>query len=365
MILRHPKDCPSPPGGARIHPSPLRGEGAGEGAIRRLSLPPALALCLLLLAPAAEAAVLDRIAAIVNNEVITLSEVQEEGLPEIQKVMKDYVEAEQEVQLAKVYHKYLDQLVVRRLQLQEAKREQVVPSAGEVNATIEELKRKNSFKTDDDLRRALATEGLTLEGFRRRVAEQLALGRITNKEVRNKIIVDEKEIRGFYEAHLDKFKRTPEVTIRHILITLPARASLEGPVQARAKAEEALAKLRSGADFAEVARAYSEGPTAQTGGLLGTMQRGEMAPEIEEQAFTLPVGEVSGIIQTNTGLNIIKVESRKDDPVMPVEEVRDKIREALLDQKFDAKQKEWIEDLKRKAAIQVRLREARDQARKP
>ena len=367
MILRHPKDHRSPPRGARILPSPLRGEGTGEGAIRRLSLPAALglALCFLLLAPAADAAVLDRIAAIVNNEVITLSEVQEESLLEIQKVMKDYVEAEQEVQLTKVYHKYLDTLIVRRLQLQEAKKEQVTPAAGEVNATIEDLKRKNNFKTDDELRRALATEGLTLEGFRRRVAEQLALGRITNKEVRNKIIVDEKEIRAFYEAHLDKFKRTPEVTIRHILITLPARASLEGPVQARAKAEEVLAKLRSGADFAEVAKAYSEGPTAETGGLLGTMQRGEMAPEIEEQAFTLPVGEISGIIQTNTGLNIIKVESRKDDPIVPVEEVRDKIREALMDQKLGAKQKEWIEDLKRKASIQIRLREARDQARKP
>jgi peptidyl-prolyl cis-trans isomerase SurA len=324
-----------------------------------------LALSFLLVVPAADAAVLDRIAAIVNNEVVTLSEVQEEGLPEIQKVMKDYVESEQEAQLAKVYHKYLDQLIVRRLQLQEAKKDQLAPSAGEVNATIEDLKRKNGFKTDDELRRALLTEGLTLEAFRRRVAEQLALGRVTTREVRNKIIVDDREIRAFYEAHRDKFKRTPEVTLRHILITLPARASLEGPVQARAKAEEALAKLRSGADFAEVAKAYSEGPTAQTGGLLGTMRRGEMAPEIEEQAFTLPVGQVSGIIQTNTGLNIIKVESRKDDPLVPVDEVRDKIREALLDEKFAAKQKEWVEDLKRKASIQIRLREARDQARKP
>jgi peptidyl-prolyl cis-trans isomerase SurA len=324
-----------------------------------------LALSFLLVVPAADAAVLDRIAAIVNNEVVTLSEVQEEGLPEIQKVMKDYVESEQEAQLAKVYHKYLDLLIVRRLQLQEAKKDQLAPSAGEVNATIEDLKRKNGFKTDDELRRALLTEGLTLEAFRRRVAEQLALGRVTTREVRNKIIVDDREIRAFYEAHRDKFKRTPEVTLRHILITLPARASLEGPVQARAKAEEALAKLRSGADFAEVAKAYSEGPTAQTGGLLGTMRRGEMAPEIEEQAFTLPVGQVSGIIQTNTGLNIIKVESRKDDPLVPVDEVRDKIREALLDEKFAAKQKEWVEDLKRKASIQIRLREARDQARKP
>ena len=332
-----------------------------SGSVKHL---PALLLALGLLAPgpAAHAAVLDRIAAVGNNEVITLSEVQEEGLLEVQKVMKDYVESEQEAQLAKVYQKYLDQIIVRRLQMQEARREQIIPAAGEVNATIEDLKRRNGFKTDDELRRALATEGLTLGSFRRRVTEQLALNRITVKEVRNKIIVEEREIRQYYEAHLDGYRRAPEVTIRHILLALPARAHLEGPVRARARAEEALAKLRAGADFAEVAKAYSDGPTAQTGGLLGTMRRGELAPEIEAQAFTLPVGQVSDIIQTATGLNIIKVEARKDEPVAPLEEVRDKIREAILDQKFEAKHKEWIEELKRKAAIQLRLRDGREQA---
>lgn len=327
-----------------------------------------LAACLLALlhpAPAAQAAVLDRIAAVVNNEVITLSEVQEEGLPEIQKVVRDYVEAEQEAQLAKVYQKFLDQLIVRRLQMQEARKEQVIPAAGEVSATIKDLMTKNNFKTEEELRRVLLTEGLTMESFRRRVTEQLALGRITLKEVRNKIIVEERDIRQYYEANRDKFKRTPEVTIRHILVALPARASLEGPVQARARAEEALAKLKSGADFAEVAKTYSDGPTAQTGGLLGTMQRGDLAPEIEEQAFTLPIGEVSGIIQTATGLNIIKVESRKDEPVAPLEEVRDKVREAILDQKYSAKHQEWIAELKRKASIQVRVRDGKDQARTP
>ncbi len=315
----------------------------------------ALWLCLLALAPAAEAAVLDRIAAVVNNDVITLSEVQEEALPQIQKITKDYVVPEQDAQLAKVYQQYLDQLIVRRLQIQEARKDQLIPTASEVNATIEDLKRKNSFRSDEELKRALATEGLTLDGFRRRVGEQLALSRVTVKAVRNKIIIEEREILQYYQADQEKFRRTPEVTLRHIFVALPPQASLEGPLQARARAEEALAKLRAGADFAEVAKASSDGPTAQTGGTLGSLRRGELAPEIEEQAFTIPVGEVSDIIQTNTGFNIIKVEARKLEPVAPVDEVREKIREALLDQKYDAKYKEWIEELKRKASIQVRL----------
>ena len=315
----------------------------------------AIPLYLLSLTPTAQAAVLDRIAAIVNNDVITLSEVQEEALPQIQKVTKDYVEPEQDAQLAKVYQQYLDQLIVRRLQMQEARKEQLVPAAGEVNATIEDLKKKNGFRSDEELKRALGTEGLTLETFRRRIGEQLALNRITLKAVRNKIIIDEREILDYYQANQSKFQRTPEVTLRHIFVALPPQASLEGPVQARARAEEVLAKLRSGADFAEVAKASSDGPTAQTGGALGTLHRGELAPEIEEQAFTIPIGETSDIIQTSTGFNIIKVEARKLEPVAPLEEVRDKIREALLDQKYDAKYKEWIEELKRKASIQVRL----------
>jgi len=343
-----------------VLPLPRRGEGGREGAARRSGLWAAglvllVGLCLLPPGPAAEAAVLDRIAAVVNNDVITLSEVQEEALPQIQKITKDYVEPELDAQLAKVYQQHLDGLIVRRLQLQEARKEQLVPSASEVNAALEDLKKKNGLKTDDELKRALATEGLTLDGFRRRVGEQLALSRIALKAVRNKILFDEREIRQYYEAHQDQFRRTPEVTIRHILVNLPPQASLEGPAKARAKAEEALAKLRAGAEFAEVARAYSDGPTAQSGGMLGTLHRGELAPELEEVAFTIPVGEVSDIIQTNTGLNIIKVESRKLEPVAPLEEARDKIREALLDQKYESKNKEWIEELKRKASIQVRL----------
>ncbi len=99
----------------------------------------ALWLCLLALAPPAEAAVLDRIAAVVNSDVITLSEVQEEALPQIQKITKDYVVPEQDAQLAKVYQQYLDQLIVRRLQIQEARKDQLIPTAAEVNATIETL----------------------------------------------------------------------------------------------------------------------------------------------------------------------------------------------------------------------------------
>ena len=321
----------------------------------------AVALALLSLAPAAEAAVLDRIAAVVNNDVITLSEVQEEALPQIQKITKDYVEREQDAQLVNLYQKYLDQLIVRRLQIQEARKDQLIPSAAEVNATLDDLKKKNGFKTDDELKRALATEGLSLEAFRRRVGEQLALSRITLKAVRNKIIIDEKEIQQFYEANREEYRRTPEVTIRHILIGVPPEASEAQVAEARAKAEGALAKLRAGTDFAEVARAVSDGPTAQTGGSLGTLHRGEMAPELEEPAFTLGVGQVSDLIRTQAGFNIIKVEARKEEPVAPLEEVRDKIREALLDQKYDAKYKEWIESLKRTASIQIRIHGDPDQ----
>ena len=341
----------------------------GGGAERRRALGAAigfaLGLRLLLPAPAAEAAVLDRIAAVVNNDVITLSEVQEEALPQIQKITKDFVEREQDAQLVNLYQRYLDQLIVRRLQIQEARKDQLIPSAAEVNATIDDLKKKNGFKTDDELKRALATEGLSLDAFRRRVGEQLALSRITLKAVRNKIIIDEKEIQQFYEANRDKYRRTPEVVIRHILIAVPPEASGPQVAEAQAKAEAALAKLRAGTDFAEVAKAYSDGPTGQTGGSLGTLHRGELAPELEEPAFTLAVGRVSDLIRTQAGFNIIKVEARKEEPVAPLEEVRDRIREALLDQKYDAKYKEWIEGLKRTASIQIRIKGDPDQVVAP
>jgi parvulin-like peptidyl-prolyl isomerase len=171
------------------------------------------------------------------------------------------------------------------------------------------------------------------------------------RQVRSGIILSEDELRAFYEKNKEQlFQRRPEVEIAHILLVVPAGGD-ESKV--RARAEEALARIRGGMDFAAAAREYSDSPTKQQGGSLGRVHRGDLASEIEASAFTMKEGEVSDLIRIGNGFNIIKVEKTWADPFVPFAEVRETIRDRLFQEKFEAKRKEWLAVQKSRASIQI------------
>ncbi len=325
----------------------LRAGGAGIGVALALALGGAPA-------PAQTASdgsaprgmVLDRVVAVVNDEALTLSEVQEEGQPVIRKVFQDFVGAERERRVEEAQKRLLDDLIDRRLMYQVAKREGLLPSAAEINGAIDELKRNNNVTDDAQFRTLLRAEGLTLEQVRRSIGERLAIGRLLARQVRSTIILTEEELLKYYESHPDKYQRIPLAEIRHIL--LPAAPGAD-EAASRAKAEDLLAKIQGGADFVQVSREYS----GERGADLMKVHRGELAPEIEAAAFGLPEGGVSPPIRTRAGWHVIKLEHVQRDPVAPFTEVRESIREQLFQEKFDAKRKEWLAALRSRTFIQV------------
>lgn len=294
--------------------------------------------------------VLDRVVAVVNDEALTLSEIQEEGQPVIRKIFKDFVGAERDLRVEEAEKRLMDDLIERRLAFQVAKRQGVLPSAAEVTAAIEELKRNNNAADDAQFRALLRAEGMTYEQVRRTVEERLAISRVLARQIRSAIIIREAELAQYYQDHLDKYPRTPEAEIRHILIAVPPGSD---EAAAKARAADILAKLRAGADFAKTAEQYSDSPTREKGGEVGAIHRGDLAPEIEAAAFGLPVGGVSELIRTSAGWNLIKVERVRTETVAPFEEVRESIRDEVFQEKFEAKRKEWLADLRANAFIQV------------
>jgi peptidyl-prolyl cis-trans isomerase SurA len=297
--------------------------------------------------------VLDRVVASVNDEAVTLSEVQEEGQPVIRKLFQDFVGPEREKRLEEAQKRLLDDLIDRRLMYQEAKREGTLPSSTEIQGAIEDLKKNNNVADDAQFRALLKAEGLTLEQVRRSVAERLAIGRLLARQVRSSILLSEDEMVKYYEAHPEKFQRTPEAQIHHLLVAIgPARDE----AGARARAEEALAKIRAGAAFSAAAEEYSDAP-AGSGAETLTVHRGDLAPEIEAAAFGLPVGQVSGLIRTAAGWHILKVERVRAEPVAPYAEVRETIREQLFQDKFEVKRKDWLAALRTHASIHVFIKE--------
>jgi peptidyl-prolyl cis-trans isomerase SurA len=295
--------------------------------------------------------VLDRVVAVVNDEAVTLSEIQEEGQPVVRKIFQDFVGPERERRLEEAQQQVLNDLIDRRLMYQLAKREGMLPSTAEVNGAIEELKRNNKATDDAQFRAMLKAEGLTIEQVRRTVAERLAIGRLIARQVRSSIIISEDELLKYYESNREKFQRVPEAEMRHILFVPPPGEAGEAAI--RDRAEEARAKIIAGADFAEVGRQYSDPSSGASGTETITVHRGELAPEIEAAAFGLPPGAVSPPIRTAAGLHLIKVERVQTEPVAPFAEVRESIRDQLFQEKFEGKRKEWLAGLRSRASIHM------------
>ena len=329
-----------------------RGRGLWPALLSRVFFAPALAQ----MAPRSgepQGMVLDRVVAAVNDEAVTLSEVQEEGQPVIRKIFQDFVGTERERRVEEAEQRLLNELIDRRLLYQVAKREGVLPSTAEVQGAIEELKRNNNVPDEAQFRALLKAEGLTLEQVRRTVAERLAIGRLLSRQIRSSIILSEEDIAKYYQANQEKFRRVPEAEIHHALFSI---GSDQDEATVRVRVEEVLNKIRAGADFVETARQSAASPGGSGVNLL-TVRRGELAPEIEAVAFGLPPGGVSSPIRTAAGFHLIKVEKIRAEPIASLTEVRDAIREQLFQEKFEVKRKEYLASLRARSSIQVFLKQ--------
>jgi len=331
------------------------------------SLPPALyplypvlvvgiaLLCAALMTSMAEAMIFDRIVAVVNDDVITLTEVQEEGLQTIRKIVRESLGEERERLLRKTERQILDGLILRKLQLQEAKKEKIEASQAEVRSAIEDFKKRNGVTSDEQLQAVMAKEQLTEEQFKKGIAEQVALTKLVARQVRSKVAVLDEEVRRYYDEHREEFRDIPQVRIRHLLVAVPPQPAREDLLLAKGRIEEAQALIRMGAKFSTVAKRYSSGPLASSSGEVWTMKRGELAPELEQMALVLPIGDVSSIITNQAGFHLIQVEERVMGQIVPFDRIREDIRAHLGEQKAEAKFKEWVQGLKSKASVEMKM----------
>jgi peptidyl-prolyl cis-trans isomerase SurA len=222
----------------------------------------------------------------------------------------------------------------------------------DVTYHIEALKKQNQI-SNEQLEQMLQSRGLTLEVYREQVREGLLVAKVVNAEVRSRLVVLDTELQEVYQQRQERYKVAGELTVSHILFLVSPQATDEDVEQARQKAAEILQKLRAGGNFAELARQYSDGPSADQAGLLGTFRAGELLPGFEEAAAQLQPGEISDIVRTRVGFHIIRVESRKDGGYRPFEAVREDIKAELLQTKTEQKYQEWLDSLRQSAYVKV------------
>ncbi len=298
--------------------------------------------------------VVDRIIALVNDEVIFLSELDEAGRHLFEQIRKSTLPEESEEKIKKARREILNQLIEDKLLDQEIRNRKIEVSEREVDQAIEEVMKKHTL-TENDLKKALAKEGLTYSAYRQRVKLDLGKMRLINREIKAKIVVKEEDLRKYYQQHVREFTEPLEVKLQQIFLPLSPTLSSKESGQQKKIAQEIHQRARQGEDFGELVQRYSLGPEKAEGGVLGFFKKGELIPELEEAAFQLKRGEISEVVPTPQGLHILRVLDRRGGEPKPFAEVRHRIREQITQAEGMKQFEEWLKALKSKAYIEIRL----------
>lgn len=303
-----------------------------------LGLTLAAAVFLALRAEAADLS--DRIVAVVNKEVIMLSELRTEMEPERKRLQQQYRGAELRTRLQQAEYRTLTRMIERRLQMQHAKTKGVDASDEDIRRTAMDLQQRGTPVNLDDPK------------VKNELKEQLILFTLENREVRTGVMVSDADIKRFYERHLTLFMLPEEYRISQILL-LPRKT--ESRKDLRTRAREIHDQLNKGGEFDELALRHSDAPDVTRGGALGFIRQGEMDPPIERAVAALQPGQVSDPVETADGIHIIRLEEKKTAQFRPLEEVKTEMQGLVFQQKSADRYQSWMTDLKSKAYIEVKL----------
>ncbi len=332
-------------GPRRTAPSTGRVQAAGVTAI--------LACAWLLAAVPGRAEIVDGVAAIVNDDIITLSEVDDAGAPIYREIRRRFGD-DSEAEISRARREVLDQLVNQKLMEQVIARYDIDASESEIDTAIEDVKRQNAI-TNAELEEALQREGISYDEYREQVSKQIQRTKLMQRQVRNVPDASDDDAKKFYDENPAEFERPEEILVRHILIAVTPGSTEEEKASARAKAEEALAEVRGGGDLAEIAKRVSAGPTAAEGGSLGWIRRGDTVPDFEAAIFALDEGALSDVVETQIGFHIVRVEGKHAARKIPFSEVKEVIKRRLVQDQIEKEFKAWMDKLRQDAYVEKKL----------
>lgn len=317
----------------------------------RRATPAVLALWLaagLFGASPAPAVVIDRVVATVNGDAITLYDLYKAELPVFGNTyFPGNLDQKMPADRGKE-RELLDRLIEERLLLQRAKERNLSVSGPELDEQIARVKQEGNM-TEEMFAQALSQRGLTLAEYRDRISKQFTISKLFNSEIRLKTVITPEEVEKYYQEHLNEYTSPERVKIRHLLLLK------QGGEEARAQAMSLAARLAAGEDLAELARQYSQDSAQHKGEVSDWIRRGDTLPELEKQIFALEPGTVSPVIETDLGWHIVRVEERKPVRVAPLEEVSTEITNKLNELKMDARFRDWLQETKKQAAINIKL----------
>jgi peptidyl-prolyl cis-trans isomerase C len=304
--------------------------------------------------PAAPGALFPAVVARVNGKAILGRDLEQRiqaelapiGNPKWDSLRADYQQ--------ELIGKSLGALIGTELVYQKAEASGIKASQPEVQAEFEKLTK--NFGGDAEMNVALANRGLDRAGLTRELEKSLTVGKFIQETIARKITITPAELSQYYEKNTEEFRHPDLIRTSHILILVNAGATQEQESIAKQRAEALLARVKKGEDFAKLAKENSMDPaSASQGGDVGLVQKGQLAEEYEEVAFSLPQGGISDVVRTQFGFHIIKVTDKKQAGLATLDEARAELTEFLKRQKTDQDLAKLVDELRTHAKVEVYL----------
>ena len=293
----------------------------------------------------------NRVVAVVNNEVITQYEL-EKKIREVTGFSADGLKTKEPQRFDETRRKVLDLMIDEKIAEEKVKELNIKVTQRQVDATIQRI-RENQRMSHEEFIGQLEKEGLTYEKFQQKIKRDLERMQLVEFEVKSKIIIRDEAVKEYYERNKKDFGSVEKVRISGIFLILKRPGDSGEMMEIQRKGEGILSRIRAGEDFGELAKAFSEGPAAASGGDLGVFQPDQLEPQMRQMVETLKEGSVSGLIARQNGIQILKLVEKQEGTIRPLDEVREDIFNILYQEEVQSRFQTWIQSLRESSYTRI------------
>ncbi len=295
--------------------------------------------------------VFNRVVAIVNDDVITLYELNQR-IREMTGLTAETLRDKDERRYLETRRKILELMINEKCAREKILELGIQIPTNQIDAAIETLKRRNQW-THGDLLAMLKKEGITFEEYREKIKVELERIELINEQVKSKIIIREEQIAQYYKEHQKDFSSEETVQLAGIFLIRRNPKDEEEFRNLKVRAEDIFARLKNGEDFNRLAKESSQGPGADEGGDLGTFKADQLDPELRKALEGLKVGQITDLIIKANGIQILKLIKRQKAQAKPLEEVRENIYATLYQQEVNRRYETWIQELRKETYTKI------------
>ena len=319
-------------------------------------------LSVTLVVAGARAEILEQILVKVNGEIFTKTELEQRQVAALRQKGQqfDLKTDPDNQQLRKALDEITPQIMVdavdEMLIVQRGRELGYKLSEEQFKNVVDNIKKENKIETEEQFQNALKAENMTMTDLRRSLERSMIVQRVQQNEVFGKIGISAEEARAYYDSHRNEFTKLPTVTLREILVALPADArgvNVAADEAAQQRADQLRTRVTTGGEpFDKVASEASDAPSKANAGLIGPISLDDLSPDLRKIVETLPPGAVSDVIRTSRGFQLFKLETSTPIEVMPFEQAREQIGDRVFTDKRKGEFQKYLEKLRNQAIIE-------------